>query len=121
MASPRENLINTFKVLCGPEYSKMYILDIPKYLLCKKLKYYVYSLLKQLEFSNCICNNINLITDSNNNITIKNGNTLIKTYTLNDVIYIKNDNQLGMALFIEWGYLLNLFEKSAKEQLLIAL
>ena len=35
MASPRENLINTFKALCGLEYSKMYILDIPKDLLFK--------------------------------------------------------------------------------------
>lgn len=117
--SPREKLIENFKIKCGSNYKKMYLSNMSSELLHLKLKYYVNSLMIQLENSN---HHVELkMTIIDNNINLFNGITLLNTYSTEYVKNLKNESQLGMSLFIDWGYLLNYVEKSINKQLMIAL
>lgn len=119
--SPRENLIVNFKSKCGPDYQTIFISKLSEDLLLLKLNCYLNSLLLQIKHSSHYNRNLKLIYNKDNSISIFNDTTLLNTYTIENVVSIKNENQLGLSLFIDWGYLLNNIDKSKKEQLMLAL
>lgn len=69
--------------------------------------------------NNFICNLT--LKSSPNSISIFNNNTLLNTYTYDDIKYLNTEISLSMALFTDWGYLLKNLEKSNVQQLLLTL
>ncbi|UYZ38964.1 hypothetical protein OD350_29185 (plasmid) [Clostridium beijerinckii] len=121
LLSPREKLISYFKINCGPDYKKMFLSKISEDLLNLKLNCYLNSLISYINNSSQSNSNLKLIYSDDNSINIFNGITLLKSYTIENVANIKSENQLGLSLFIDWGYLLNGIGISKKEQLMLVL
>ena len=119
--NPREKLIVNFKSKCGPEYQKIFLSKLSEDLLLLKLNCYLNSLILQINNSSNYDSNLKLIYNKDNSISMFSDITLLNTYTIENVVNIQNENQLGLSLFIDWGYLLNNIDKSKKEQLVLAL
>lgn len=120
LQSPREKLISNFKSKCGTDYEKIYLSKLSDQLLQKKLNCYVDSILLQIENSANFESNLKS-TQYNNSICIFDDITLIKTYTIDHISKINNESQLGMSLFIDWGYLLTCIDRPIQKQLMIIL
>lgn len=120
LQSPREKLISNFKSKCDTDYEKIYLSKLSDQLLQKKLNCYVNSILLQIKNSANFESNLKS-THYNNSICIFDDITLIKTYTIEHISKINNESQLGMSLFIDWGYLLSCIDKPIQEQLMIIL
>ncbi|NFO58608.1 hypothetical protein FDB39_17495 [Clostridium botulinum] len=110
LQSPRLKLISNFKTTCGDNYEKMYLSNLSEKLLHLKLKCYVNSLLLQVKISNNFQGNLKSI-EHDTGICVLNDNTLLKTYTIDHISKLKNESQLGISLFIDWGYLLSFLDE----------
>lgn len=118
--APRQKLITNFKTLCEIEYSSLFFMNISNDILNKKLILFVNSIIKYLNEMNYSCNNLTLV-NSSDSISILLNNTLLRTYTLDHMKSLKNESQLSMALFIEYGYLIKYIKKVTTEQLCLVL
>ena len=114
--SPRGKLINSFKVHSKDNYNKIFMKCPNKEVLEIKLKSYVLSLFHIINNKA----NIELKKIDDEYYLFKDG-TLIANYSFDNVYNIYTENQLGLSLFIEYGYLLDNLDKVREEQLLLAL
>jgi hypothetical protein len=118
--SPREKLIDKFKYLMGSDFNKCLNSDLPDDIQKLKLKCYVYSIYQFIEINNNFTCKLKLKFDSNS-ISVLNNNTLLNTYTYEDIKNLNTEITLSIALFSDWGYLLKNLEISNVQQLLLPL
>lgn len=116
MKSPREKLIEHFKNHCGyTNYEKMFLKNMSDHELNLKLKSYVSALIVHINRDDL------KVVETNGLLNIFHSSTLIRTYSTENIIALKNENQLGLSLFVEWGCLIHSIGKTKKEQLMLAL
>lgn len=118
--SPREKLLEKYKYLCDSNFDNILKKDINDELLKIKLECYVTSICQYINNScRYECNII--LKHSSASISVFNDHTLLNTYTYDNVNCLYSEMGLSMALFIDWGYLVQNLKKSNATQLLIAL
>lgn len=119
--SPREKLISIYRKQAGSNYKLMFMSKMPEELLQLKLEIYVNSIYEYLN-NNSFNYVLNLKININpNKIDIFNYNTLLKTYSIEDVTNFNTEISLSMGLFIDWGYLLSKICTVQTEQLTLVI